>query len=480
MKINIGNKSIKDIIEKRINNFFSLNTESFFSTFQKISGDILQNDIKDLKYEYTYPCTDYKIVCDINNYNLTLSFYINNQIYHLSDNDKDKKQIWDNSKEIENILRKEHLNFIEKYSEDFRNEIMNANKYQTFHFTSGYKIACIDNTPNEKVFIERYSGDISNINIDSFRNSKKFTIRKDNNNSKDLQKMYRHASTANLTKCKWRSSFMNNEIISDIITDYERKVVNETKSIQIGNMTIQVMDSNGKKTWYDTNGCIIDKEVVYEMFTWAEEALPQYTITNEYGELENINNIDALALLNIENLSEIGEFEKLVDLAFLYANNKNGMFVNINALRKNEFGDYINETYIFKPNNKLYRITYEDNNYKNNVKTYEEIDIKNFVEMCKQKYNNDIKSVLTEYGKTILNIYIDKGIECNNENILNASKKILSHLYRNKNINYTNLIQKNNINDIDNKIISYIENIKDDGLNLKDVLDSNNDYKEDR
>ena len=175
---------------KRIENYlmkYDLSATNFANKFIKIEHDDKINLFMD-KYEYHFP---YREGCSFTMEKVGLGYIIDidvNGIHHkIGLNEHNNAEFHDNAKKIDILLKDNNLIFAPAITNEFKNDILNIKQGQIVDLNTRMSLFCNKET-DDKIYLKtQYEGSLSDLSIESFKNSKSYIINKKNPNMSELQ-----------------------------------------------------------------------------------------------------------------------------------------------------------------------------------------------------------------------------------------------------------------------------------------------------
>ena len=456
--------------EQLIKSVFALFEDDFYNLYVNLEE---RNGRENTNYEpwtyrYDFPRKNAHFVTECNeNGNVKFYLSIEGKIYTLGGKEHSPRDLFKEADTFHEIMSKYHLNFCPKHNKEFANLIKSAEKGTVISLNTGRMISCVDKKGDTLLFKECFSGKLEDLKIESFQNGKTFSV--NINNYDDIQDIFEHAYNTRSLTANLRVS-INSKHGAYEVTDVEQKLSqNETLKVHVGPINLKISDFNGKKFWFDSNNKQIDRETIETLFGWASLTLPEIKIDRPEMFLpEKMQN--ASFVQDIQNLIKEKRFDMIPSAAFSYSeNNRVPTFLNITGFERQQNGSYDMTTFAFK-DNRIIKIVYSFNEKLSEPIPVEtkEINDKEFICFCKQKYDDTIHFLKTEYTPLVEKYKLDYGNNTPTKVLL--SKTVDFHMRNNP-----PLVPNDAINNVTNlvKVLvnDSIENYKTSKLNASDLLE---------
>ena len=378
---------------------------NFGDIFRKIEARVeelgLNTGTREL-FKYNFPYReDCSLVMNAKDGELTCNFIIKGENYSIGLENK-ARDFFNNSDKIDAAIKRERLVFAPKFNKAFANEVFNASVGQKITFNNRMGVVCTERDDKHIKFKRLFSGDIKNIKADDFRKSETYEINKDN--LADLQYLFG-------VSFDYRSSMsiftpnINEEHGKFIVTDIETKLDNNLETtFLVGPMEFHVTKREKEINWYDKDGKYLSRDEVALIFAWASASVADFTFAKWYA-LDTIKDIysfdDIKFFQEVRACSFTQKFEEIANLAFKNSRLSDKLIsFNMSGLEEKSNHNYISVTYAFKYDDngqkRIYKLTYMDNDFNKRVEKVQEVDIKEFVKFCENKYKDTCKGIVVE------------------------------------------------------------------------------------
>ena len=406
----IAKKDIFGILRSK--NFSHRDMLSKFNEIERILIEQSKNGlIKDIDFEFEFP---YAEGCSmrIEFSDGALEFYLKTPNY-------DVKMGYENSGKglrataeiFSQIMKEEMLTFAPPVTEEFIYEINRSRPGSILDFTSSLSVVRAVDNNGKQIYKRLYDGDLNNLNIESFREKETFTVPADS--PRAIQYLYGAAFDSDTNTSEIHIN-INSDDGRHIRTDIENDVLlNGSKAVNIGKIRIRCIFNAEHKEflWFDANGSSISREKVAVMLGWAKNSLPALDIcTTRLDKGEKVyglipDKIGARFLGETKSLLFAKKFEKVADKAFEYAEIMGQNFtLRLSGLEQTGDNEFLSSSFMFyrvAGRDRVFKVTYENNDFNGKISEIKETSRSEFIKFCEAKYDDTCKCIIAEYSEKV-------------------------------------------------------------------------------
>ena len=403
-------KSITKSLQNKEELFYS-----FVSLEQFLKGKLSTGEV--CKYELGEPW-NFKLHVWMENKKMNISIkqdktYISLRLY---DSDKNLFELCD---KIETLLRDKKIPLTPKPPKEFVNHIQEVEVGQVINCNNSLSLVCTESTKSQKKFKRLFEGSLENITLDSFKTSEEFVLNTED--IKDIWYLHNLAYDYKISAAPIRL-YKDNGLF--LCTDIESSIpVNSSRKVHIGPLTLivikeSVTDEETKQPkitniWYDAFGNKINRELAGIILGWAKNSIMQFDIKEWVNEepitgfewkTDMVSDYQSFYHTIRDHIIE-KNFSKVLDEAFQFSRiSGNTKTLTFHALIDDNTHNFISTTYAFKSTedaHKIFKLTYENNSFTNWVEKAEEVSEEEFLTVCEQFYNTNIKFLCNNYANAV-------------------------------------------------------------------------------
>lgn len=297
----------------------------------------------------------------------------------------------------------------EMYPEALKTLLSNFQPGEILSFTDGNSYTCVNNDNHGHLDLTKvFDGNLTGFTLENL--SKKESVRLDINQPTDLQKFY-NINCKTLTE-RTEYSYTHTDKAKENIRKAEQAIERgEIKEFSLGNIAVFAKKSRTSDDviWYDGHGDKIEKGTVALVFGLLANHLRERTFKYEKTAPANLL-ASHLTEKQIEEFCANKEYDKMFQyITDKVLQNAEGLSINFKHFTNipGTF-EYLPETITFvkdKEQVKCYAVTYENNNFANDVKKATEIDISEFVARCHELYDTNCHILKTRTEEEIVAQY---------------------------------------------------------------------------
>lgn len=301
------------------------------------------------------------------------------------------------SYEMEKIMEKNGLKFAPTFDQDFYNILMNLCPGNRIELNTGMELACIKKDTNGLLLKTIYTGEIFNVSIDNFRNSKEYVI--DKAHPETVQELYGISYDSRLQTSNTRIR-LGTEDGYTVLQEAESNIATNTvRSYHIGQMILRASKDESKVCWYDSNGETLDRTLVAAMFGWAKNSMAYISNVDQEYWFTKVPDDRTLVFKELNKAAFSQNGHMFLKTAFDYARNTNcTLFASMSGLEKQANGDYDFITYAFHVNDKgketILKLHYDQNEKVHDMPIkVEECPQTEFLAFYQSKYDSFCKQI---------------------------------------------------------------------------------------
>lgn len=305
--------------------------------------------------------------------------------------------------ELVEFFKKERITFASEPSNDFVTKIKNADIGSMINLNNTISLSCIRKEGGVTYFKKQFEGSLSDITIDSFKNSELFAV--DEYDLTDIHYLYGRLYSTRTSVAPVRVNEMKEDQGWALREKIERELpAGSKRTVQVGPLKLLLLKNrNDESAWYDASGAFIEKKLIDTIFSWAKNVIPEVN-KKEWRSLDEMDGLAPIHSIDYDEwlqqakfLAYNGKFPEVLNTVFALAKASGNQFsITFDDLTEDENHNFITTTYAFKETDTgrhIYRVSYEDNNSKLWPSKVEPVSEEEFTTYLQHRFVSALKQI---------------------------------------------------------------------------------------